>query len=43
VPMGIVAFPKDSTVLLSRKIRVVIEVRGGKLDFARQMYHDFGQ
>ena len=37
--MGIVALTKNTAVLLGRKIRVVVEMRSRKLDFARQQYH----
>src|SRR6266436_10303899 len=39
VAMLIVALAKDTTVLLHRKIRVVVEVRGGKFDFSREKNH----
>src|SRR2546430_17428596 len=38
--MGIVALTKDRAVLLGRKIRVVVEMRSRKLDFAREENHD---
>src|SRR2546423_13281499 len=37
--MRVIALSKDSTVLLRRKIRVVIDVRSGKLDFSREKNH----
>src|SRR5438270_9109408 len=37
--MGIVALTKNTAVLLGRKIRVVVEMRSRKLDFACQQYH----
>src|SRR5467141_1746675 len=39
VAVRVIALPEDSTVLLSRKIRVVINMRGGKLDFSREKNH----
>src|SRR5437667_8395309 len=38
--MGIVALTKNTAVLLGRKIRVVVEMRSRKLDFAREENHD---
>jgi hypothetical protein len=37
--MRIVAFPKDAAILFRRKIRVVVEVRSGKLDFSCDQNH----
>lgn len=39
VAMRIIAFPKDAPVFLRREIRIVIKVRGGELDFAREEDH----
>src|SRR5258708_7075598 len=39
VAVRVIALSKDSTVLLSRKIRVVVDMRGGKLDFSREKNH----
>src|SRR5438309_4972273 len=37
--MGIVALTKNTAVFLGRKIWVVVEMRSGKLDFAREENH----
>ena len=34
VPVGVIAFAEDAAVLLRRKRRIVIEVRGRKLNLA---------
>ena len=39
VPVRIIALAEDAAILLRREIRVVIEVRRGKLDFARHSNH----
>jgi hypothetical protein len=35
VAIRVVAFAKDAPILIIRKCRIVIEVRGGEFDFAR--------
>jgi hypothetical protein len=37
--MGIIALAEDAAVLLCGQIRIVIEMRRGKFDFARDSYH----
>jgi hypothetical protein len=37
--VGIVALPKNAAIVLRREIRVVIEVRSGKLDFSCDQNH----
>src|SRR5437879_12277483 len=39
VPIRVVTLAEDSPVILVRKRRIVIAVRGGKLDFARHIDH----
>src|SRR5713226_9725287 len=39
VAVGIVALSKNAAVFLCREIRVVIEMRGGKLNFSREKNH----
>ncbi len=43
VSMRIIAFAENALVLGGGKFRVVIKVRGGKFDFARQANHDFAE
>src|ERR1700722_3533043 len=42
VSMRVIAFAEDAAVLFRREIRIVIEVRGGELDFAREQNHSVG-
>src|ERR1700676_74200 len=37
--MRVIAFAKDATILFQREIRIVVEVRGGEFDFAREENH----
>jgi hypothetical protein len=39
VTMRIIAFPEDAPVLLGGKGWIVIEVRGGEFEFAREVEH----
>jgi hypothetical protein len=36
--VGVVAFAEDALVLLRGEVRIVVEMRGGKLSFACEIY-----
>jgi hypothetical protein len=40
--MRVIAFTKDPAVLFRREIWIVVEVRSGELDFAREQDHGVG-
>jgi len=39
VTMRIIALPKDAPILLRRESRIMVEMRRGELDFARNVNH----
>jgi hypothetical protein len=41
VAVRIIAFPEDTAIFFRREIRIVVKVRGGELDFAREQDHGF--